>query len=127
MTLPQFIYRFDEFASFLVNAMICVSAANLYHDTHKRCLLLISIGSGVGAVLIVLPEMRDGGSSWGAWYFEISLRIACSVVWLIGWWLLFRDYSDVIKGSAQPGAAPNCGNETPNGNSEVPKGPPSVS
>src|SRR6266496_2214981 len=105
MSLPEFIYRFDGFASFLVNVIVCALAAKLYHDMRKRCLLLISIASGFGAVLLVLPEMQDGGSSWGAWYFEMALRIACSVVWLIGWWLLFQDYCGVIKGRAQPGAA----------------------
>jgi hypothetical protein len=127
MTLPEFLYRFDGFANFLVNALICVITAKLYHGTRKRCLLLVSIGSGVGAFLVVLPELQDGGQSSVAWYFEMTLRIACSVVWLIGCLLLFRDYSDLIRGTAQLGAAPNGGPATQVDNSNVTEGPPSVS
>jgi hypothetical protein len=127
MTFPEFIYRFDGFTGTVVNVIICALAAKLYHDTRKRCLFLISIGSGIGAALIVLPEMQGGSSSWSGWYFEMTLRLASSVVWLIGWWLLFRDYTDMIRPSAQQSAPPNGGPATQPDNPEVTEGPPSAS
>jgi hypothetical protein len=127
MTLPDFIFRFDGFSAFLVNALITMFTANLYHNGRKRYFLLISIASAVGAVLVVLPQMRDSGPSVGAWYFEMVLRIASSGVWLIGFWLLFQDCSRSITLSPQPCATSGEAVPAPVDNSTAPPGPPSVS
>ena len=127
MSLPAFIYRVDGFTGTIVNAIICVLIAKLYLDSRRRCFLFISMGSGIGAVLIVLPEMQGGGLSEGGWYFDMVLRFVCSVIWLIGWWLFFQDYTNGIKGRSQPCAAPNGGLVTSVANLEIKERPPSAS
>jgi len=126
MSGPDFFYRFVGFSGFLTEALVCVLSAVAYQATRKRALLLIAISAGMGAVVSVLPELATTGG-WGAWYLDMLLRVASAAIYLIGFWLLLRSYTDLVTGGAQRAASPNGGPPTAVGGSGVTGGPPSVS
>ncbi len=107
MHISEFLYRFDGFASFLVNAIICSLATKAYQDTRRRCLLFICIGAALVAVLVLLRAIHASLSSWAAWYFIMFLRILCEAAWLVGFWLLLRDYTALLGEKAPSGASSN--------------------
>ena len=123
MTLPDFIDRFVEFAMFVANVLVGALATKAYQDTRKRCLLLIAVSAGIGAVLTAAPWIREDRSSWTYWGFYTVATICDLSLWVAGAWLLFRDYATLI---AHRSAAPNGGPATPVANSGVTEGPPSV-
>lgn len=125
MKFHDLLYRIVGFSGFLVSALICVLAAKAYQETHKRCLLLIAASAGLAVVVTVLPELGPGG--WGAWYFDMVMRVAGDALWLVGCWLLFEHYMELIARDAQGDARPNGGPAVGSGNSGVGGGPPSVS
>ncbi len=127
MTVPDFIDTFVEFCYLLANVVVCALAAMAYQGTRKRCLLLIALSAGIGAVLSIAPRLRADTPSWTFWVCYTTGSICDILLWVSGAYLLFRDYAGLLAHPAQPGAAPNVGPAASLGNSGVTEGPPSVS
>ncbi len=123
MSLPHFTYQLVGFVSFLTGAIICASASQAYRETRKPSVLLIALAAGLGAVVSVLPAAA--GRGWGLWYFDMAARIVDGAIWVVGCWLLLRDYVRLVV--AQRGAKPNGGPPEPFGRADASGGPPSVS
>ena len=109
-----------------MGALVYVLATKAYQNTRKRSLLLIAIAAALGGVITVVPELGTVASCWGYWYLEMAMRVAGDVLWLVGCWLLFQHYTDLIRRSAQD-APPNGGPATPVASPGVTGRPPSAS
>ena len=86
---------------------------------------LIAASAGLAAVVTVLPELGPGG--WGAWYLDMVMRVVGDALFLVGCWLLFKEYTELTTRCAQRSAPSNGGPAAPVGDSGVSEGPPSVS
>lgn len=102
MSIPDFIDTLVSFGGFLANALVCALAVNAYRDTRKRCLLLIAVSAGIGAALAVVPWIRQPSPSWAFWGFHTVATICDLGLWVVGAWLLFRDYAGLVMRFAQP-------------------------
>lgn len=122
MNFPDFLYRFVGFSSFLVNALVCVLAASAYQATRKRCLLLIAVSAGMAGVTGALPAVAATGG-WGAWYLDMVMRVAAGALSLVGCWLLFQSYTDLVKRGIQ-GSKRNGSLAKPLSSSNAAEGPP---
>jgi hypothetical protein len=126
MSLPQFTYYLVALGGFLTSAIVCVLASQAYRVTHKRGVLWVAIAGGLGAVISGLPALGGAPAPWAFWYFVMALRLADGVLWLVGCWLLLRDYVSLLRLGA--GAAPSDGwPAAPAANPGPPKQPPSLS
>ena len=127
MTMPDFTETFVAFVWVLANLLVCAFASQLYQRTARRSVLLLAIAAALGAIHSVLPWIRPASSSWGYWYLINLVNIVDAGLWLVGSWLLFREFGELYTKSAQPNAAPNGGPAAPVDNPNITEGPPSVS
>ncbi len=105
MTLPELTEKLAGFVWILADLLVCGFAARLYQDTRKRSLLLIAIACGIGAIAALLPWIQFLSTSWGYWYLFNIMHIVGAGLWLVGSWLLFKEYGEMIRLSA-PSAPP---------------------
>lgn len=107
MTLPDFIDRFVEFAGFLANVLVFGLTVTTYQRTRRRCLLLIGISAGIGAVLVAALWIRPDVPSWTFWGFWTVATITDLALWVIGIGLLVREYDDLVVRIAHPDGPAN--------------------
>jgi len=127
MTTLDMIDRLTVFTPVLANLLVFGLATTAYQTTRKRSLLFIAICCAIEAVFAIGRWVLDDTASWLRWgAYTLAMNVS-SGLWLVGCWLLFRDYVRLLGSRAQPGASPNGGPATLGGNSGVIGGPPSVS
>jgi hypothetical protein len=127
MTTLDFIDRFTNFTGFLANVLVCAFAAMAYQNTRKRSLLFIAIACGIGAIFFIAPLIReDKPSLFYWWVYTVAMNVG-SGLWIVGFWLLFRNYEELIKRSTQPSASTSVDLTAPVDNSNTTNRPPSVS
>lgn len=122
MTLPDFMERFQWFATFLFNAILCAFAAKAYQETRKRPLLLLAIAAAMGAGLTLLCWAEGDRSSSFLRYFSSVATMAPLGLGLVGCRLLFRDYADLLSRTTRPPVAGGGGPAAPVDNAEVARG-----
>jgi hypothetical protein len=127
MSIPDIVDRFVEFSYFLSNILVFGFATVAYQKSRKRGFLMIAVSAAIAAVLAVASSMRADKPSWAFWSFHTVATICDLYLYVVGFWLLSRDYLALPTRSAQPDAAPNGGQVAPSANSDVTGGPPSVS
>jgi hypothetical protein len=127
MSIPDMVDRFVEFSYFLANILVFGLALVAYQNSRKRSLLMIAVSSAIAAVLAVAPWIRADEPSWAFWFLHTLATICDLSLYVVGFWLLCRDYVTVLSKTAPPSTSPNGGPATPVGDSEVTEGPPSVS
>jgi hypothetical protein len=127
MTPPDFTEKFVGFVWVFANLLVCAFASQLYQRTSRRSALLLAVAAALGAIHSLLPWIRPTSSSWGYWYLINFMNLVDAGLWLVGSWLLFREFGDLYRKFAQPNAAPNGGPAASVDKSNAPGGPPSVS
>ena len=94
MTFDEFASRLSGMLTFLANLIVCVAAVNFYQRRPMRCVLLIAIACGLGALVAALPWMA-GERVLASRVFGHLLNLigtADLMMWAIGSCWLFREY-----------------------------------
>lgn len=81
----------------LCNLILCGLAGSYYLSLRKPSLVLIATACGLGAVGGLLPWIGNTESSWGLWFIVMFIHIADAVLWVIGSWLLFKEFAVLVR------------------------------
>lgn len=92
MTLDYIIPRLLGWLTFVANAVVLGAAIQFYQRRARRSVLLIAISAGLAALVAVVSWMAETPSP--TFWHLIDLAIALDLVlWTIGVFLLFREFS----------------------------------
>lgn len=119
MTTATLLVLVERIVGFLANLAVCAVATKYYLDNRKRCLALIALSAGIGALFFLSVEFAGALGNFVLYLADLAL-------WVVGCFTLLREYGGLVRSAAHPGTPPNGGPAVPFGDSGVGQGPPSV-
>jgi hypothetical protein len=78
MTISELLVLVGRIVGFLANLAVCAVAAIYYFDNRKRCLALIALSAGIGALTYLSAEFAGALGMF-------VLSLADLALWVVGW------------------------------------------
>lgn len=92
MKIHVFLQLIFYFFPLMTNLIVLGFSLHAYLESKKRSLFFIAISSLLGALVSVIPQILPPNDSLAFWYICELINTFSFVGWVVGFYLLVRDY-----------------------------------